>query len=209
MNEGLRSKIAKNTEGVLNFTSNYITNQKQILMKNIYIILLILLTYSYTYAQKNEHINRNSISIGGSLLVLPDNYTNKPLFGWEMNYLNALNTRNCIGVNLQYYTQSEGIPRFTIYNLKAEFRRYFGAKPLDGVYLALNFGLEDITTSQASPGGVLFDLPSRKNIGSGLGLGINPSFGKHFSGYLKGGIGIIFNDNSLRLNFGGGISYLF
>jgi hypothetical protein len=178
-------------------------------MKKINLILLILLAYTYTYAQKNEHQNRNSMSIGGSLLILPDSYTSKPLFGWEMNYLNALSTHNCIGINLLYYTQSEGIPTFTIYNLQTEFRRYFGAKPFDGVYIALNFGLEDITISQGSPGGVLFDLPSRKNIGSGLGLGINPSFGKHFSGYLKGGMGYIFNDNSLRFNFGCGMSYLF
>jgi hypothetical protein len=178
-------------------------------MKNIYLILLTLLAYSYTYAQKNEQQNRNSVSIGGSLLILPDNYTKKPLFGWEMSYLNALSTHNCIGINLLYYTQSEGIPKFTIYDFRVEFRKYFGVKPFDGVYANLNFGLEDITTSQASPGGVLFDLPSRKNIGSGLGLGINPSFGKHFSGYLKGGMGYIFNDNSLRFNFGCCMSYLF
>jgi hypothetical protein len=115
-------------------------------MKNIYQILIILLTCSCTHAQKNELHYNNSISMGVSFLFLPSSYSNspvygenKPLYGWEVSYQKALSTHNCIGINLLYTSQTGDFHKYAVFSLQAEYRRYFGTKALMGLYLALNY----------------------------------------------------------------------
>jgi Protein of unknown function (DUF3575) len=180
-------------------------------MKKIYLILIFLMAYKCFYAQTKEYSKRNVVSVDVSFLVLPRGYTDKLLYGGGISYLHAVSTHDCLGLNFQYYTESAKIPipKYTLFYLQTEYRKYFGTKPLNGFYLAINLGIEDFTITQVSSGGALYDTKPEKNISSGLGLGFDYPFGRYFSGYLKGGLGYVFKFEQVRYNFGGGVAFHF
>jgi hypothetical protein len=178
-------------------------------MKNIYLILLILLAYSYTYAQECEKSIKNYISLGATYLILPNEIYGRYYYGGEISYLNNLGKRNCLGLNLSYLPRPDPYLEKSFFIIGSEYRRYLGAKTFEGFYVAFNLELEIIDRQSLKRGNVIIQGQSSENICTGFGLGFNTSLSKNFSGFLKSKLGYIVDDSSFRINFGGGIAYLF
>jgi hypothetical protein len=178
-------------------------------MKKIYSILLFTLTYTHIYAQKDETSINNYISLGATYLIVPNEIYGRYYYGGEISYLNNLGKHNCLGLNLSYMPRPTAYSENTFFNIGTEYRRYLGAKTFDGFYVAFNLELEIIDRQSLRRGNVIVQGSSSENVSTGLGLGLNIALSKNFSGFLKSKLSYIVNDNSFRINFGGGIAYLF
>jgi hypothetical protein len=178
-------------------------------MKKIYSILLFTLAYTHIYAQQNEPINKSYISFGATYLILPNEIYGRYYYGGEMSYLNDLGKHNCLGLNISYMPRPNPYAEKSYFNIGTEYRRYLGAKTFDGFYAAFNLELEIIDNQSLKRGNVIIQGLSSENVSTGFGLGFNTSLSKKFSGFLKSKLGYILSDSSFRINFGGGVAYLF